>query len=124
VKILLDNCVDWRVGRLLPTHDVKHAKDLGWASLENGHLLTAAAQPGFEMMITVDKRIKHEHNLRQLPLTVMELDLLDSRLPSVTAIADQINSVIYRAKDWLFISVRGDGGSTITGLRRRQGDIE
>ena len=112
MKILLDNCVDWRAGRLLPTHDVKHAKDLGWANLENGRLLAAAAQDGFAVMITVDKKIKHEQNLQQLPVTVIELDLLDSRLPSVTAIASQINQAIERAKDFRFISV--DGGGRIT----------
>lgn len=81
MKILLDNCVDWRVKNLPKDHSVAHCKDLGWANLSNGDLLTAAADADFEAMITVDKKIKYEQNLDRLPLTVIEIDIPTAACP-------------------------------------------
>jgi hypothetical protein len=112
VKILLDNCVDWRVARLLPSHDTAHAKDVGWENLSNGRLLAASSEAHFEVLITVDKRIKHEQNLDRLPLTVVEIDTFDSRLPSISAISSQLNQALTLVHQFRFISVNGDGQIT------------
>ena len=43
MRILLDNNLDWRLGRELAGHDVNHVLDLGWAELKNGELVRRAA---------------------------------------------------------------------------------
>jgi hypothetical protein len=48
----------YRSKRLFPGHKVSHAKDEGWEKLNNGLLLAAAAESDFDVMITVDKKIK------------------------------------------------------------------
>jgi hypothetical protein len=101
--------VDWRVKRLLSSHDVSHAKDLGWTNLGNGRLLAEAANANFAAMITVDKKIKYEQNLDELPLTVIEIDTPDSRLPAIAAIAQQINQAITYAAQFRFVSIDQDG---------------
>jgi hypothetical protein len=45
VKIILDECVDWRLARDIGGHDVKTAHEMGWAAIENGELLTLAHVP-------------------------------------------------------------------------------
>jgi hypothetical protein len=46
VRVLLDECVDWRLGRELASHEVKTARQMGWTTLKNGELLAlASAQP-------------------------------------------------------------------------------
>jgi hypothetical protein len=42
VKILLDENLDWRLGRDLPGHEVESVPLIGWAGLKNGKLLTEA----------------------------------------------------------------------------------
>jgi len=42
VTVLLDECVDWRLGRELPSHEVKTARQMGWIALKNGELLAFA----------------------------------------------------------------------------------
>jgi hypothetical protein len=45
--VLLDECVDWRLGRELASHEVKTARQMGWTALKNGELLgLASARPG------------------------------------------------------------------------------
>ena len=41
--MLLDECVDWRLGRELSVHEVKSARQMGWTTLKNGELLALAS---------------------------------------------------------------------------------
>jgi hypothetical protein len=104
----------YRFKRLLPGHIVSHAKDEGWSQLKNGKLLVAAAEAGFDVFITVDKKIKYEQNLNRLPLPIIEIDIADVRLPAISAISAQINQAISQVAKSRFISIGSDG--TITAI--------
>jgi hypothetical protein len=119
VKVLLDNCMPYRSKRLFPGHKVSHAKDEGWEKLNNGLLLAAAAESDFDVMITVDKKIKYEQNLDRLPLTVVEIDTPDSRLPAIVAVSQQINQALTLAGQSRFISIGPDGRITTDTNRAR-----
>jgi hypothetical protein len=43
MRVLLDECVDWRLLRDLDDHDAKTVKQLGWEKVKNGALLQLAA---------------------------------------------------------------------------------
>ena len=43
MRVLLDECVDWRLARELAPHEVKTARQMGWTALKNGELLALAA---------------------------------------------------------------------------------
>jgi hypothetical protein len=62
-----------KLRRSLAGHEVRTAIEMGWALLENGHLIGAAEESGFQLMITGDKRISREQNLagRKLALIVL-----------------------------------------------------
>lgn len=109
MKIFLDNCLDWRVRRLLTEHEVTHAKDIGWQKLENGKLLAAAASAGFDVMLTIDKKIRDQQNLNTLPLTVFEIDSPDSRLPEIQRLAPFILAALPDCARYRFLSVDRDG---------------
>jgi predicted nuclease of predicted toxin-antitoxin system len=79
MKILLDHCIDWRLGRSLPSHQIKSSQEMGWECLKNGKLL-AAAGASFEVLLTVDQNIKAEQNLSMLPISVMVLIAQSNRL--------------------------------------------
>ena len=53
MKILLDECVDWRLARSLLQHDVKTVRQMGWSSYANGHLVTVA-ESEFDVFVTSD----------------------------------------------------------------------
>ena len=80
MKILLDHCIDWRLKRLLPSHEVKTAQELGWDKLKNGKLLAAAGANSFLSMLTVDQNLKSEQNLLHLPISVVVLIAKSNRI--------------------------------------------
>ena len=57
----------------------------------------------------MDKKIKHEQNLDHLPLTVLEIDLPDSRLGSITRITDKINEALLEIAHDRFVSISENG---------------
>ena len=44
MRVLLDECIDWRLSRSIVGHDVKTAHQMSWASIKNGELLKLAAE--------------------------------------------------------------------------------
>ncbi len=109
MNVLLDNCMPYRAKTIFEGHAVSHAKDQGWERLENGRLLAAAAEARFAVMVTVDKKIKFEQNLELLPLTVIEIDTGDSRLPSIMAVAARMIEALGYVERFRFIRIDQDG---------------
>jgi hypothetical protein len=46
-------------------HTVRTTEDEGWSGLENGDLLFAAEQAGFEIVLTADRRIRYQQPARR-----------------------------------------------------------
>ncbi len=67
MKVLFDHNVNRHFGRHLPGHQIKTAAKMGWDRLANGALIQSAASAGFEVFLTIDKKIRHEQNLSKLP---------------------------------------------------------
>src|SRR5215469_3811414 len=72
VRVLLDECIDWRLSREIVGHEVKTAQQMGWASLQNGELLSRAAGH-FDVFVTVDRNLSFQQNLTSLPIPVVVL---------------------------------------------------
>jgi predicted nuclease of predicted toxin-antitoxin system len=56
VRLLLDECVDRRLARDIPGHEVVTVVSLGWAGVRNGELLRRAAG-NFDVFVTVDRNL-------------------------------------------------------------------
>jgi hypothetical protein len=61
-----------RFRRLLAGHEVRTAFEAGLADVQNG-LLLAIAAVDFELVITLDQRLVHQQNLKELPIAVLVL---------------------------------------------------
>lgn len=73
MRILFDQGTPSPLRRLLPEHEVSSTYELGWSRLENGELLTAAEQDGYEVFVTTDSHLKDQQNLtgRRLAIVVL-----------------------------------------------------
>ena len=54
-------------------HKVAHAPDLGWGELENGALITAAEQAGYDVLVTSDQNIRYQQNLTRRDIGLVAL---------------------------------------------------
>ncbi|MBX9825197.1 MAG: DUF5615 family PIN-like protein [Xanthobacteraceae bacterium] len=83
MRVLLDECVDWRLSREITGHEVKTAHQMGWATIKNGELLALAAQR-FDVFVTVDRNLAHQQNLAGYPTAVIALCARSNRLAELT----------------------------------------
>jgi len=79
VNVLLDECLDWRLARELPGHNVKSVQDMRWDGIKNGRLL-ALAQAQFDVFITGDLNLSFQQNLSQFSIAVVVLQAESIRL--------------------------------------------
>jgi len=70
VNILLDENLDWRLGRELPGHVVESVSRNGRAGLSNGRLL-AQAQERFAVFVTLDGNLVHQQHLARYWIAVV-----------------------------------------------------
>ena len=79
MRILIDECLDWRLCRALPGHDCVSVQRMGWAGLTNG-LLLQKAQGEFDVFLTSDTNLTFQQNLTTFNITVIVLEAQSTRL--------------------------------------------
>ena len=79
MKVLLDECLDWRLRRDLPGHEVKTVQDMGWDGIKNGQLLSLAEHE-FQVFITGDRNLSFQQNLPRFSIAVVVLKAESIRL--------------------------------------------
>jgi predicted nuclease of predicted toxin-antitoxin system len=79
MRILLDECIDWRLLRDLTGHDVKSVQQMGWSETVNGALL-ALAEDAFDVLITTDKNLSFQQSLPRFRIAVVLLRARSARL--------------------------------------------
>ena len=74
MRVLLDNCVRSDIKPYFAPLDILHTFDLGWEEFRNGDLLRQANER-FDLLVTVDKNMRFQSNLRGMRLRVAVLDV-------------------------------------------------
>jgi hypothetical protein len=71
--ILFDHGTPKGLASALPGHTVVTAQSRGGDRLNNGALLNAAEEPALDLLLTTDRRIRHQQNLagRKIALVVL-----------------------------------------------------
>ncbi len=66
--ILFDHGTPRSIARWLQGHNVVEAIARGWVRLRNGALLKAAEEAGFDLLLSTDKNIQYQQNLKGVVL--------------------------------------------------------
>ena len=69
--ILFDQATPVPIRPFLKGHTVRTAAQQGWDTLQNGELLNAAEDAGFEMLLTPDKNMRYQQNLARRKIAVV-----------------------------------------------------
>jgi len=93
VRVLLDECVDWRLARELAGHDVKTARQLGWTTIKNGELL-ALATSSFDVFVTVDRNLSFQQNTASFAIGIVVLMARTNRLEDLRPLVPALRSAI------------------------------
>ncbi|MDA4120227.1 MAG: hypothetical protein OK436_06530 [Thaumarchaeota archaeon] len=64
----------------MPGHECQTARYAGFGGLENGALLTAAEHANFDVLLTVDRRMEFQQDLRHRKIAIIILCAKSIRL--------------------------------------------
>lgn len=73
MKILFDQGTPAPLRRALAEHEVDTAFEKGWDQLKKGELLAIAILNGYEVLISTDQSLRHQHDLRRIRLGIVIL---------------------------------------------------
>ena len=90
MRILFDQGTPVPITRSLTAHEVSTARQQGWSTLLNGDLLRAAEDAGFNVLLTTDRNMVYQQNLKAHKIAIVVLgknrwSLLRQWLPQIVA---------------------------------------
>jgi len=71
--ILFDHGTPRSIARWLEGHTVVEAVAKGWDTLDNGALLNVAEEAGFDLLLSADKNIRYQQNLKGRRIAIVIL---------------------------------------------------
>jgi len=73
MRVLFDHGTPSGIARSLAGHEVTEAIDRGWDMISNGELIRKAEETGFEVLLTTDKNIRYQQNLKGRRIAIVVL---------------------------------------------------
>lgn len=108
MQIVLDECVNPRVGRLLNTdHSVSTVLELGWGGIPD-NLLVERLQGKCDVFLTIDCGFEHEHNLSLLEFGIVIVHVPRNRFAHFQAIRGKISQAVSSVRPGEVIHVSRD----------------
>jgi len=96
MRILFDQGTPVGIRDYLSTHTVSTAYQLGWSTLLNGELLRAAEKAGFHLLLTTDKNLVYQQNIKNRKIAIVVLGA--ARWNAIRPLLKEISEIIEIAK--------------------------
>ena len=94
MRVLPDENLDWRLVRHFDTDfQVTTVSRQGWKGKRNGELLAQAAK-AFDALVTMDKGIEHEQNLRKYTISIILISAKSSRIQDIQPAMFGVNQIL------------------------------
>ncbi|MGO8766075.1 MAG: hypothetical protein ACLQSR_13190 [Limisphaerales bacterium] len=95
MKILFDQGIPKPLQAFLIGHEVVRAFQAGWAEKKNGELIALAEAAGFELLVTTDKNLLYQQDLRERKIGIFILGRGNwpELKPHAEKITAQINAI-------------------------------
>ena len=84
MRLLIDECVPRKMKFLLAEggHECQTARDAGLSGKENGELL-ALAENSFDVLVTIDRHIRHQQNMMGRNLAILIIRAVSNDLDDI-----------------------------------------
>src|ERR1043165_6425842 len=94
-----------KLRRELPGFAVRAVQEERWAGFKNGQLLQRASG-SFDVLPTVDQRLRHQQNVAKFNIGVVVIETEDTTLPNLQLMLAQIRAALNRVQPGTAIIVR------------------
>ena len=101
--ILFDHGTPRSIARSLHGHTVVEAIARGWDTLANGALLKVAEEAGFDLLLSTDKNIRYQQNLKGRRIAILILG--NPQRPAVHRYIDRVVAAVNAATPGSFAEV-------------------
>jgi hypothetical protein len=103
MRILFDNGVPAPLRHALKGHVVVEAFERGWDRFLNGELIAAAEVAGFEVLLTTDKNIRYQQNLRARKIAFVVLG--NQQWPTLRRYVEKVVAAVNDATPGSYVEV-------------------
>ena len=103
MKILFDQGTPAPLRRHLPGHTVRTAYEEGWSAFSNGDLLKVAEESGYNLLVTTDRNLRYQQNLRERQIAIVVL--LSTSWPRIRLRADDIRETINAMRSGGYVEI-------------------
>ena len=93
MRILLDECLDWRLCETLADHRCISVSGMGWNGVANGQLLQMAERE-FDVFLTGDRNLAFQQNVTKFDLAIIVLEAQSTRLADTAPLMPQVLAVL------------------------------
>jgi predicted nuclease of predicted toxin-antitoxin system len=93
MRILIDECLDWRLCRVLTEHYCASVNQMHWGGLSNG-LLLQRAETEFDVFITGDTNLMFQQNLTKFSIAVIVLKAGSTRMVDTAKLIPQVRTIL------------------------------
>ena len=94
MRVLLDENLDWRLVRYFDADfQVTTVSRQGWNGMRNGELLERASA-AFDALVTMDRGIEHQQNLRKYTISVVLISAKSNRIEDILPAMLRVNEVL------------------------------
>lgn len=98
MRIILDECIPTKLAASFVGHTVTTVAALGWNGIRNGELLSRLEQESFDILVTVDKNLRHQQKIEGRGFAVLVFDsprnTLASLIPRVDLMLQELPSLL------------------------------
>ena len=103
IRVLLDENLPRRLKWSLEAEALT-VPERGWGGIKNGTLLRLAAAE-FDVLLTMDRGIKHQQNLGGIDLCLVVLSAVSNDIDDLLPLVPGINAVLLEARPGLVLTV-------------------
>ncbi len=91
MRILIDESLPRYLKQILAEQEIFTVQEMGWAGIKNGDLL-ARAESSFQVLLTADKNLQYQQDLRVLRLAIIVFP--SNRLKVVESLATRVKETL------------------------------
>ena len=93
MRVLIDECLNWRICRALAGHHCTSAQKKGWSGLTNGDLFKQA-EAEFDLLITGDRNLSFQQDMTTLNIAVVVLHAKTTKLDDTMVLIPKLISLL------------------------------
>jgi predicted nuclease of predicted toxin-antitoxin system len=94
MRILIDECLNWRLGRALTGNYCVSVQRMGWSGLQNGELLRIAIEHQFDVFLTGDRNLTFQQNVIQHPIAIVVLQSQGTELHQTMPLMPKVLAIL------------------------------